>query len=1355
MFAYINHRDKRYRRRSSQQPNYAKNRTENRRPKKRSKSQPNSRSNFNEGDCAAGTPNRFALKSHGRTNSSDSQSSEDIVRQVVWNRPRRSRPCFNHKKENRGQSKKKSRDDSSSDSSESPYESESQSESDSESSTESDSDCLVRKTAKKIAPSSKSDVIVLSSDTSDGSGSEHVANISDQVVNLSLEPPNNDSSRLSNDSQDPVFSLEDFDVDVSQAFFASNGNEGVENDATDIPLPSLVKMVRMHDSTVGQPHINYDATATVTSDIDSIVLRSRFFVNLGLFMRGKNNKYSVNTMLNRRRPNSKSRFNVGPMVHEDDEHGTRFDLKKNGCNTSSVSFHDFPNVNMGQLSTNNIKMQIMFTVLSPHIFTNMFTKIQMAVIVAALNCAKLRYPQSRFPKIFWKDIENRQFIDFDTLEDFVVDGETKDFIVRPASTDVKYDNGFVLFSVFEEFLSVMARGKREWDKYDLDFTQFCDLEDLTNDPNLEVTMASEAKFLYNNRCWYLQHAGTKNLWPSRDPVEVNLSVPGELDRAVSELFVYDHKVLDNEIFNYEPFQSPRLLRLLGSELEVPQIAFDHAINVKPRNRGVSFLTSSNDVVNVLKKITGEYDHHEHVYRQNLFNTSGHPDNFPNCVIQRANDFIERHKRNDPSELDMDLGGSSHGTFFFVYLLRLCMASRLVNQSDLTFGFRFFLRILPLFYWCKSFRIDIRNNLFLDSDTDSEEEGINNMSEEYNAESGIRYPNNYLDIPESENDPDETTEQGGAGNGEDTMFNEEDAMFLTLDDYILAITELSHDVLLGDSGNAFGISDNEEDEIDDEPLNYDYNLSEGEREAKIAKYYLWLTRGKFGIANAHSLRHKIFMDFSISDKCLSDDESDETEGKFFGDIVVDDPNSNGISTETQRAFHLVHAPGIKIVGGQIYNAVVRALCNKRSYEDLFKKSNLLALMMETLMTHDIKSSSSNIIDYDRAKTTVIQLLSHLIVLTNNTLTKLARTDRNHVRIELFYEVGENTAKKSFPVSTGMEGLFFGLPFYPGPKLSESGSSVLTRCIKVADHAGYFSMIKSELLEAKNLLNHVNSKLKQVPTGSKLTIGDTNHAVRGGILVSLDILLGAMDLPGYEPKILNQFKSFRDLNPLQVHPSALVRLPNCDRCIFDQQFGLKPELVVKRRHMTKCFLNSRNRRGMSIGNARLSVTKELKSLVRDPISANITIENIDRAFHLYSKDSDGNVRRDDAPMSIFTSFDPNTLPGVDQLDRVKSLVNTIAQCVYDCLRRENQQTVSAITIRARTVDFIAADQVPLNNIAAVNMINQFREKRLQCPISTVKPSDTTILNKVATAPSTISRGLCINSVGKLLYFDPFII
>jgi len=378
---------------------------------------------------------------------------------------------------------------------------------------------------------------------------------------------------------------------------------------------------------------------------------------------GKKNKYSVNTILNRRRPNSQSRFNVEPMAMED-ELGTRFDFKKNGSNLSSVCFHDFPNVNLGQLSTNNIKMQIMFTVLSPHLFTNMFTKIQMAVIVSALNCAKLRYSRSRFPKIFWKDWERRRYIDFSTVEDFVVHEETKEFIPRPAGTDVKYANGVVLFSVFEEFLSVMARGKREWTKYGVDFTQFCNLQEIDNDPNLDDTMAREAKFFYNNRCWYLQHAGTKNLWPSRDPIEVRLSVPGELDKAISELFVYDHRMLDDEIFNYAPFQNSRLLRLLGTDLEVTQIAFDHAINVKPCNRGVSFLTSSHDVVNVLRKITGEYDNHEHTYRQNLFNTQVQPDQYPNCVLERANHFIERHNRNAPSEFDMDLGSSSDGEFFF-------------------------------------------------------------------------------------------------------------------------------------------------------------------------------------------------------------------------------------------------------------------------------------------------------------------------------------------------------------------------------------------------------------------------------------------------------------------------------------------------------------------------------------------------------------------------------------------------------------------------------------------------------------------------------------------------------------------
>jgi len=619
-------------------------------------------------------------------------------------------------------------------------------------------------------------------------------------------------------------------------------------------------------------------------------------------------------------------------------------------------------------------------------------------------------------------------------------------------------------------------------------------------------------------------------------------------------------------------------------------------------------------------------------------------------------------------------------------------------------------------------------------------------EDYNAELEIVHPSNFIDVQEitavqeSNNSNDQNSAQG-------EVVTNEAAHFSNLDDYVLAITELSHDVLLGDVGNAFAVSEEDDDEMDDDPSNYEYNLSEAEKEAKIAKYPLWMTRGKFGIANAKSFRHKIPMDFSISDKCLSLDESSSTEGKFYGDIVVDDPDRHGISPETQRAYHLVHEPGIRIVAGQIYNAVVRALCCKRSYEDLFKKSNLLALMMETLMTHDIKSSSANIIDYDRAKKTVVQLLSHLVILTENVLTKLARMDRNHVRIELFYEVGENPVKKNEPVSKGMDGHFFGLPFYPGPKLSESGSSLLPRCIKVSNHASYFSMIRNELLEAKNLLKHVNTKLKQLTNGSKLIIGDSNHAVRGGVLVAVDILFGSMDL-GYETKILNQFNKHKDLNPMQVHPSALVPLSSSDRSIFNQQFGFKPELVVKRRHMTKCFLNSRNRRGASIVNARLSVTKELKSLVRDPISANITIDNIDRAFHLYSKGVDGDSSVSELPISIFNAFDPNTLPGPDQLDRVKSLVNTIAQCAYDCLRRENQQTVSGISKGARNVDFIEADKVPLNQTAAVNIINHYRENQLRCPISCVNPEDRTILNMISIGPSR-RRGLCINSVGKLMF------
>jgi len=530
--------------------------------------------------------------------------------------------------------------------------------------------------------------------------------------------------------------------------------------------------------------------------------------------------------------------------------------------------------------------------------------------------------------------------------------------------------------------------------------------------------------------------------------------------------------------------------------------------------------------------------------------------------------------------------------------------------------------------------------------------------------------------------------------------------------------------------------------------------------KPKKYSLWLTRddhGNHGIGNGHSGKHVVYLDFSHSDLNLGNpvhpvmrvayqaesDESDlfcESVGKYASDIIVGDTD------EIFVAHHLEHDPGVKIEGGQFYNPFVKNASNHKTYQKLFKQSNTLALMLETILTHDLKGCA-NIINYQRAHETVKFLLNHLIHLSEVIIDKMAIVDRHHVRMELFYEVGENPSTKFEPCSFGMNGLYHGLPFYPGPKFSNANQSFITRAIKAVRQSEYFVMVRGELQGSIDVLKQFYLQLAQVPKGGRLKINDENKAVRGGIVIALEILLACIDRANFSPKNLNQFLRRKKLNPLQVPTDAWVKLENNDPSIFNQIFGFDSQLVVHRRHMTRSHLNSQRNRGYEYKNARLSVTRELMAKVRDPISANITTGLIDRAFFLYSKGVENNTHIANKPISLFFCLDSAELPGLDELPRVESLIATVAQCAYDCLRRENSQTVSALSHSKVGKEGISPDKVPYNEQDAITLKQQLRNR---CPIQLATMADLRG-SKISLKRSRRGNGYCIDSAG--MFYIPF--
>jgi len=469
-----------------------------------------------------------------------------------------------------------------------------------------------------------------------------------------LSDSESDNSGPSVRSRLPSISSNDFsDLDNT------NGDDDGDNPMENPPLPKLIKMVRMFDCTREAPNINYSTSATVTSDIDSIVLRNRFFLNIGFLLWRENNLYTFSNKLHRTKPNNSSRIIVKPMVDEDTNQ-PKFKIYKNNLPTSSLYLHEFPNVKLGEINaSHNLKLHIHFALLKADVKTNMFTKIQMGVIAACLNCAKFRYSKSNI----FRCILPQGDVNLSNLEDFVVDDEKQDSITSRAELNLPPDEGLVLLSVFEELLGIMGSGKPKWDQYDIDFTKFCNFELLMPEDNMVNILISEARNLYNNRYWYLQQAGTKIHWPKRKPIHVELKDPKQLDKAAAELFAYDHRFLDTEVFNYGPFNNGRLQHIIEGELQVPQIAFDHALNVQPRDRGISFVTSSSEVVGVLSKVMTEYDEEEDHYRRSMFNTDEHESDFyPNGLLNQARNYITNRGNLNRPGVNMDNNGMEDGRY---------------------------------------------------------------------------------------------------------------------------------------------------------------------------------------------------------------------------------------------------------------------------------------------------------------------------------------------------------------------------------------------------------------------------------------------------------------------------------------------------------------------------------------------------------------------------------------------------------------------------------------------------------------------------------------------------------------------
>lgn len=299
--------------------------------------------------------------------------------------------------------------------------------------------------------------------------------------------------------------------------------------------PVVTKMVRMLKSHVPSGSIQYDTSASLTSDIDSIVLHERFFHNIGMIILNGANRYSFNSVLDRVHPNNSSRFLVSPRSEPDDA----FFFTKSSKKVPSVSMSDFPNIKLGEVHIGyGIELKIHFSLLKHNLNTNYLTEHQIATITAALNTARLHwFSIAKYKNLFPNPQEMAEIsADFRRSEPFSVGDESKKDRIQK-NTISKFSNtaGFCLLAGFEYYLKIMAQGRTRWGH--VDFITKCGCPFLKYNPHIESILVSNAKQLYSNRHWYFVHAGTKIEWPSHEPFDLNLfNGDTSLDRAVIESF---------------------------------------------------------------------------------------------------------------------------------------------------------------------------------------------------------------------------------------------------------------------------------------------------------------------------------------------------------------------------------------------------------------------------------------------------------------------------------------------------------------------------------------------------------------------------------------------------------------------------------------------------------------------------------------------------------------------------------------------------------------------------------------------------------------------------------------------------
>ena len=1095
-------------------------------------------------------------------------------------------------------------------------------------------------------------------------------------------------------NDNPTTTQENFDIEKN----ASNDDNEHSSQNT-CHHDSRIKMVRMYDSETASDEISYDTHAFLSTDIDSIVIQDRFFANIGLILLKKGNSYTLSNVLKRNSPNNSSRLVVTPSPSS--ENCDEFYFTKCRRRVKSIALHDFPNVVLGKINIDfNIELKIHFSLIKHDVYSNYFTIHQITTIAAALNAAKSHYKSATVFRNCFRDPQSISEINsvFQRLNCFIVPDERNKNYHASSQNEMSSEAGFSLLLCFEYFLRLMAQGPGKWKKKKINFPKLCGNKDLMYSANIETVLTNEATYLYNNRHWYFQVAGTKAKWPKTKPTLVKLSDSDSVEKVMITRFGVDHSLLDTKILSYGPFTNNHFKSVFKDFLHPPHISFDHAVNFAPRNEGISFVTCAKDVTRVLKStIKGDFSK-EYQNKVNLFASENDIDYYPlglrtdiddivrevikthmetMCPEEQrsyesdnsdSEDEMEFNSQNDSTDISSVKSGARDAFDAEIELSESVSVNGNHDENHSSIGVVTDSTSTHNTSTSNNENSSSSNEDLQGISSDLFQENFSNMSINQNAQvqtvSQFNDDDILLDSDTSSPDTDDSSDDNSSTAVGAEIDNKEPSYYLEripqyAREILSEIPELttSHFIKTDEDGN-------EADGVVHDTSDYHYHDLKNHDDTRntkltLGKFFLWMTHGQDGIANAHSGKHQI-----------SAAQCHEDSIHLLNDFVQSPNSSPG---DEVNCMVIIHDDDVQIAGGQVYNSRIRELCEKKPHQKMYSNSNLIALMLEVLMTHDIVSRES-IIPYSKAKKTILEYLPNLGLVVEDILYNLRFSDRNEVRFELFFEVGDNANHPGFPHSEN----YHELPLYPGACVC---GGLYTRCIKAVRHSDYYRMVKQQLEGPSHVLSQVLQRYRNEQPGVIEPLITHDNSVRAGVIVAFETILGCIDMPTFVPKNLYQFRQIPYNNPIQAPPFCVVPLDEHDRSIFNQTHGFSDRYVVKRRHMTKCNLGSSSKRGSAVGNARNSVTSELQALVRDPINANMCIDMIDRVFFSCSSQVKNNILDAEGGVSLFYSYDAETLPLGDK-GQLDSFMSAITDIIVECVRTEFKTTVWGISTNSRT-------------------------------------------------------------------------